>query len=81
MFTFFNSTSLWIGRDLNRFHDIRTILSGKNIPCKYKVRDRLRPSGGRSRTGSFGTPTEQMYEYEIFVYTKDLAQAQHLIRG
>ena len=85
MFTLFNSTSLWIGRDLNRFHDIRNILRDKNIPYKYKVRNRLGQWGGRStmrgRAGGFGTQTEQMYEYEIFVYNRDLEQAQYLIRN
>ena len=85
MFTPFNSTSLWIGRDLNRFHDIRNALSDKGIPCKYKVRNRLGQWGGRGTmrgsVGSFGNQTEQMYEYEIFVYRKDLEQAQYLIRN
>jgi len=85
MVTLFNSASLWIGRDMNRFHDIRNALSDKNIPYKYKVKNRLGQWGGRGtvrgRTGSFGNQSEQMYEYEIFVYRKDLEQAQYLIRN
>lgn len=79
MFTPFNSTGLWIGKDLKRFHEIRNLLDDKKIPYKYKVRDRLGQWGSRSRVGSFGNQPEQMYEYEIFVYNKDLDQAQYLI--
>ena len=84
MIAFFSSASLWIGRDLNRAEEIRRILDTNEIPHKYKVKNHL---GGwsvlgttRSRAGSFGNYSEQMYEYEIFVYRKDLEQAQYLIR-
>ena len=84
MIAFFNSASLWIGRDLNRAEEIRRILDTNGITHKYKVKNHL---GGwsilgttRSRTGSFGNSVEQMYEYEIFVSRKDLEQAQYLIR-
>lgn len=83
MFTFFNSESLWIGTDMKRFQQIRDILDGKSIPYKYKVKNHLGQWNGRGTTrgsmGSFGNPTEQMYQYEIMVHKKDFEQAKYLV--
>ena len=38
MFTIFNSESLWIGTDMNKFSQIRNILDNKSIKYKYKVK-------------------------------------------
>ena len=84
MFTFFNSKSLWIGFDLERMNQIRNILDNHNIPYKYKTKNHLASWNGkgtvRGTTGSFGNPTELLYQYEIFVYNKDMEQAQYLIK-
>lgn len=85
MFTIFNSESLWIGHDIDRFHEIRNRLENASIPYKHKTRNRLSGWGGRGgtergRVGSLGIPTEQMYQYEIIVYRKDLAKAKFCIR-
>lgn len=83
MFTLFNSESLWIGTDSNRLAEIRSILENHSIPYKYKVRNHLGQWTGkgtlRSTCGSAGNPTEQMYQYEVFVYKKDLEQAKYLM--
>ena len=83
MFTFFNSQSLWIGTDMIRFNEIRTVLDNQSIPYKYKCRNHLGQWNGkgtiRGSHGSFGNPTDQMYQYEIFVYKKDLENAKHVI--
>lgn len=85
MFTIFNSKSLWIGKDLKRFNQIREILEAKQIPYERKVHNRMGQWSGsgtlRGRTGSFGVPTEQMYEYEIIVYRKDMELAEYCLRG
>lgn len=47
MFPFFNSESLWIGTDMERFNQIRDILDRKSIPYKYKVRNHLGQRNGR----------------------------------
>ena len=84
MFTLFNSKSLWIGTDLTRFNQIRDALEHQSVPYKYKVRNHLGQWNGkgtiRGTRGSFGNPTEQMYQYEIFVYNKDFEQAQYFIK-
>lgn len=83
MFTFFNSESLWIGSDMKRFNQIRDVLGSKSIPYKYKVKNHLGQCNGRGTIrgsmGSLGNSTEQMYQYEIFVYKRDLDQAKYLI--
>lgn len=84
MFTFFNSESLWIGFEMERFNQIRDILDSKSIPYKYKIKNHLGQFSGRGTIrgtkGSFGISTEHMYQYEIFVYKRDFKQAQFLIR-
>ena len=83
MFTFFNSESLWIGFEMSRFNQIRDVLDSKSIPYKYKVRNHLGQFSGRGTIrgtkGSFGNPTEQMYQYEVFVYKKDFEKAKFVI--
>ena len=83
MFTPFNSKSLWIGRDLQQFSRLRDVLDSKGIAYKYKVNNHLGQWAGRgtlrSTAGSFGNPGEQMYEYEVFVYSKDYEQARYLL--
>ena len=83
MFTVFNSESLWIGTDLKLFNRIRDALKDEDIPYKYKTKNHLSDWGGhgtvRGRTGSAGNPTDQMYQYEIFVYSKDYERARRLI--
>ena len=83
MFTFFNSESLWIGFEMDRFNQIRDALDNNSIPYKYKVRNHLGQFRGRGTIrgakGSFGNPTEQMYQYEVFVYKKDFEKAKFVI--
>ena len=83
MFTFFNSESLWIGFEMDRFNQIRDALDNNSIPYKYKVRYHLGQFSGRGTIrgsiGSCGHPTEQMYQYEVFVYRKDLEKAKFVI--
>lgn len=83
MFTFLNSESLWIGFEMDRFNQIRDALDNNSIPYKYKVRNHLGQFSGRGTIrgskGSFGNPTEQMYQYEILVYKKDFEQAKFVI--
>ncbi len=83
MFTFFNSESLWIGFEMDRFNQIRDALDNNSIPYKYKVRNHLGQFSGRGTIrgtkGSLGISTEHMYQYEIFVYKRDFEQAKFLI--
>jgi len=84
MFTFFNSESLWIGTDLQRLADIRSALDGAGIPYKYKTRNHMGQWVGhgtlRGHVGSFGNVTEQTYEYEVIVYSKDFEKAKYAIK-
>ena len=68
---------------MDRFNKIRGILDNNAIPYKYKVRNHLGQFSGRGTIrgskGSFGNPTEQMYQYEILVYKKDFEQAKFLL--
>ena len=82
MFTIFNSESLWIGTDLKQFNTIRD----KRLPGEFHISTRsktIRISIGvgtiRGNTGSFGNRTDQMYQYEILVYRKDLDKARYVL--
>lgn len=84
MFTPINSGILWSGHDMKRLNEVREILELNHIPYKHKVLNRLGEWTGergttRSRMGSIGTSTEQMYQYEVYVYTKDAERAKRLI--
>lgn len=83
MFTFFNSESLWIGTDMNRLNEIRDRLDEAGIPYRYKVKNHLAQWTGRGtqrgNMGSIGNPADQMYQYEIFVYRKDLEKARYVV--
>lgn len=76
MITMFNARTVYLGYDLDKFNEIRDYLDNNGIPYRRKVHNR---QGGmlsfgktrRAATGSFGTPTELMYEYEILVHQKD----------
>lgn len=84
MFTFFNSESLWTGTDQQMFSNLRTVLNTHQIPYKHKVSNRLGQWNGagtvRGRMGSTGIPSDQMYQYEIFVYKKDVEKAKYLTK-
>ena len=83
MITIFNRESLWIGRDMKRFNEMRDVLEREHIPFSYKTRS----SGGRwmghgtarGSFGSVGSSIDLMYEYEIFVLRKDLERARYLV--
>lgn len=83
MFTIFNSESLWIGTDLKRFNEIRDKLKAAKIPYKHKVKNRLGQWAGRGtlrgNMGSFGNPSDQMYQYEILVYRRDREKAEYML--
>ena len=83
MITIFNRESLWIGRDMKRFNEMRDVLEREHIPYSYKTRS----SGGRwmghgtarGSFGSVGSSIDLMYEYEIFVLRKDLERARYSV--
>ena len=69
--------------DLKQFNTIRDKLAAGGVPYKYKVKNQLGQSRGvgtiRGNTGSFGNRTDQMYQYEILVYRKDLDKAKYVL--
>ena len=73
-----------MGTDQRIFSNLRTVLKTNQIPYKHKVSNRLGQWNGvgttRGRMGSTGIPSDQMYQYEIFVYKKDLDKARYLIQ-
>lgn len=84
MFTLFNSEKIWIGTDLSRLSQIRETLAGAGIEYKVKTNSHLGESlslGGsrRSHSGSLGIPSNQMYHYEVIVYSQDFEKAKYLI--
>lgn len=75
MFNFFNSDSLWIGTDLQKFNLILNALTNANIEYKHKIRNQ-----NGQPNNSIGIPFSQPYQYEIFVYKKNLDQAKFLVK-
>ncbi|MBM6737228.1 hypothetical protein [Faecalicatena fissicatena] len=83
MITIFNRESLWIGRDMKRFNEMRDVLEREKIPYTYRTRssgNRWMGHGtARGSFGSVGSSIDLMYEYEIFVLRKDLERARYLV--
>ena len=83
MITIFNRESLWIGRDMKRFNELREALEREKIPYTYRTRssgNRWMGHGtARGSFGSVGSSIDLMYEYEIFVLRKDLERARNLV--
>ena len=83
MITIFNRESLWIGRDMKRFNEMRDVLEREKIPYTYRTRssgNRWMGHGtARGSFGSVGSSSDLMYEYEIFVLRKDLERARYLV--
>lgn len=81
MITIFNRESLWIGRDMKRFNEMREALEREKIPYTYRTRssgNRWMGHGTvRGSFGSAGSSIDLMYEYEIFVLRKDLEKARY----
>ena len=81
MITIFNRESLWIGRDMKRFNEMREALEREKIPYTYGTRSSgNRWMGHGTVRGSFvsvGSSIDLMYEYEIFVLRKDLEKARY----
>ena len=81
MITIFNRESLWIGRDMKRFNEMREALEREKIPYTYRTRSSgNRWMGHGTVRGSFGrvgSSIDLMYEYEIFVLRKDLERARY----
>ena len=81
MITIFNRESLWIGRDMKRFNEMREALEREKIPYTYRTRssgNRWMGHGTvRGSFGSVGSSIDLMYEYEIFVLRKDLEKARY----
>lgn len=81
MITIFNRESLWIGRDMKRFNEMREALEREKIPYTYRTRssgNRWMGQGtARGSFGSVGSSIDLMYEYEIFVLRKDLERARY----
>lgn len=84
MITIFNRKNVYTGYDLKLYSDIRTLLADNHIPYKAGVKNRMGQWTGhgtiRGRTGSFGQPSETMYEYEVFVHSNDYERAMYLIQ-
>ena len=81
MITIFNRESLWIGRDMKRFNEMREALEREKIPYTYRTRssgNRWMGHGTvRGSVGRVGSSIDLMYEYEIFVLRKDLEKARY----
>lgn len=80
MITFYNSRTVYLGTDMNRFNEIRDWLEANGIKYKYKVKNRLSQWHGhgtlRGNLGSAGSRTELMYEYEILVHRNDFERVR-----
>lgn len=78
-----SSETYWSGSDMKEFNLQREQLEQKQIPYKYKVRNRLGQWGGtrgtiRGNIGSAGIPAEEMYVYDIIIDRKDMERAGKL---
>lgn len=80
MITIFNSKSIYLGSDMNKFSNIRNTLEQQNIKYKYKVTNKSGQWTGRGVTRSIGGNLQKnIYEYEILIYKKDYEKASQYI--
>ena len=86
MITMLNRKSVYIGRDMKRFSEIRDLLAQKGIDYKYRVKNQMGEWSGehgtlRSNIGSMGQDSSLDYEYEIFVHKDDYERAVQLVNN
>ena len=69
MVPFWTRASRWIGQDLRRMNELRTLLDHAGIGHRIKTRNRMGQWLGRGtlrgRAGGLGVPAERICEYEI----------------
>lgn len=78
MIGFWNRKELYMGCSMNRWNDIRNILSDNEIKYTYKVVNR-NGATGRSTRGTIGERTEFSYMYYVYVHKNDYERAYDMI--
>lgn len=84
MIMFWNQKEVLVSSSLQRFNEVRDILSANGINYKYRVVDNTSPSffgaSRRARTGTFGENMNYSKTYYIYVHKNDYDNAYGLLR-
>lgn len=80
MIMFWNQKEIFMGNSIQRFSEIRTILSANNIKYKYKVVS-LNQGFTRGSIGTNGVNMDYMNTYYIYVHKNDYNTACGLLRN
>ncbi|OPX46304.1 hypothetical protein CLHUN_01200 [Ruminiclostridium hungatei] len=78
MIMFWNRREVFMGSDMEKFSQVRSILSGKNIKYQYKAVNSL-GSSNRGHSGAFGINTANSFLYYVYVHRKDYLLASELL--
>lgn len=84
MIGFWNRREVFVGQSMEKFSQVRQILSSKGIKYTYKVLNRNTSGltgGTRRRTGTFGQSNMAQYMYYVYVHRKDYEMAAELLRA
>ncbi|MGG7057821.1 hypothetical protein ACQPUY_07660 [Clostridium nigeriense] len=84
MIMFWNQKEVLVSSDLQRFNEVRDILSANGINYKYRVVDNTSPSffgsSRRARTGTFGENINYSKTYYIYVHKNDYDNVYELLK-
>lgn len=83
MIMVWNRKEVFVGNSLQRFNEVRYILSSNGIKYDYRVVDSTSPSyfgsSSRARTGTLGVNMDLAKTYYLYVHKNDYDSAQALI--
>lgn len=83
MIMIWNRKEVFVGNSLQRFNEVRYILSSNGIKYDYRVVDSTSPSyfgsSSRARTGTLGINMDLAKTYYLYVHKNDYDSAQALI--
>lgn len=83
MIMIWNRKEVFVGNSLQRFNEVRYILSSNGIKYDYRVVDSTSPSyfgsSSRARTGTLGINMDLAKTYYLYVHKNDYDSAHALI--
>lgn len=84
MIMFWNQKEVFLGTSLQKFSEIRNLLTANKIGYKYKIVDQVgehRHGANRVRTGNSNINIEHSHLYYIYVHKKDYEKASDIIQS
>ena len=81
MIFFWNRKEVYFGTSMEKFSEVRSLLSINKIKYSYKVINNSSSFGSnRGHTGTFGQRIEYSYQYYVYVHKNDYEDALLLMK-